>query len=83
MAKNDFSKLESEIRGIVAEVIEVDPKEITLKADFVEELGMDSMQALEIMAAIEKKYSVQIPEEYLGKILNLSSLLDVATQLIK
>lgn len=83
MGKTDVSKLENDIRGVVAEIIEVDPKEITLEANFVDDLGMDSMQALEIMAAIEKKYSVQIPEEYLGEITNLSKLLDIAIRIIR
>ena len=82
MPEIDKKQLESEIRAIVAEIIEVEPEELTLEAKFVEDLGMDSMQALEIMAAVEKKYKVQFPEDYLGKIANLSSLLVVAEKII-
>jgi len=83
MGTINMDNLESEIRAIVAEVVEVDPKEVTLEADFVGDLGMDSMKALEIMAAIEKKYSIQIPEEYLGKIMKLSNLLEIAKGILK
>ena len=62
--------------------MEIEPDRVTLEADFVEDLGMDSMQALEIMAAIEKKYSMQIPEDYLGKVVNLSNLLEIAREII-
>ena len=79
----NIDNLENEIRDLVAEVIEVEPEEVTSEADFIEDLGMDSMQALEIMAAIEKRYSIQIPEDYLVKIINLSSLLNVAKEVLK
>ncbi len=82
MSEVDMNALEDEIKGIVVEIIEVEPEEVTAEADFVEELGMDSMQALEIMAAIEKKYKVQIPEDYLGKIVNFSSLLKISNEII-
>jgi acyl carrier protein len=67
---SDFA-LENELREIVAQVIEADPGKITLSADFVEDLGMDSMMALEIMASIEKKYKIRVSEEKLAKLRNL------------
>ena len=82
MSESNVDNLSGELRDIVAEIVEVEPTEVTPEADFVEDLGMDSMQALEIMAAIEKKYSVQIPEDYLGKIVNLSGLLEIANKII-
>lgn len=49
-----MQNLETEIRGLIAEIIEKDPAEILPDAKFFEDLGVDSMMALEIMAAIEK-----------------------------
>jgi len=82
MPNIDTGYLEKELREIVAEIVEVEPGEVTLDSDFVEALGMDSMQALEIMAAIEKKYKVQIPEDYLGKIMTLSGLMEITEKII-
>ena len=82
MPNIDTGYLEKELREIVAEIVEVEPGEVTLDSDFVEALGMDSMQALEIMAAIEKKYKVQIPEDYLGKIRTLSGLMEITEKII-
>ena len=65
MGECDITNLENDLRGIVAEIVEMEPDEVKLEADFVEDFEMDSMQALEIMAAIEKKYKIQIPEDYL------------------
>jgi len=75
MAKIDIANLERDIKSLVAEIVECDLEDVTPNARFVEDLGMDSMQALEILAAVEKEYKIQLPEEYLGKISTLSELL--------
>lgn len=71
MAEIINKNLEQEVRAIIAEVTELEPEKITMDADFVEALGMDSMMALEILAAIEKKYKIQIPEDKLMRLKNL------------
>jgi acyl carrier protein len=71
-ADKKLENLENEIRSIIADIVDLSPEKITPDASFVEDLGMDSMMALEIMASLEKKYKLQIPEESLTKIKNLS-----------
>lgn len=75
--------LENEIRALVADVTEKDPQEITLEAKFVEDLGMDSMMALEIMAAMEKKYKIMIPEEKLTQLTTLKDTVAVVKEFIE
>jgi acyl carrier protein len=75
--------LEDELRQLIAEILEVEPQAITMEANFVDELGMDSMTALEIMASIEKKYKIRIPEEDLKNITNLRQTLDIARTIIQ
>lgn len=72
--------IESDIRNIIAEIVEKDPNEITPDAKFFEDLGMDSMMALEILAAIEKKYKISIPEEKLMQLTSLKDTVTVANQ---
>jgi len=74
--------LEKELCSLVAEIIEIEEDKITPEANFVEDLGMDSMMALEILAAIEKKYRLKIPEEYLAKITNLNQVAKVTEELL-
>jgi len=71
MSESNIRNLEQDIRAIIAEVTEIEPERITPEEDFVEKLGMDSMMALEILAAIEKKYKICIPEEKLMQLKNL------------
>jgi len=76
------NNIEKEIRALVAEILEIDEEKITPGARFVEELGMDSMMALEILASVEKKYKVKIPEEYLTKVTSLDSMIEIARKLL-
>jgi acyl carrier protein len=79
----DAKKLENELRLLIAEIVEIDPAKITSKANFVEDLGMDSMMALEILASIEKKYKLRIPEENLTKITDFDKVVELVTKFLK
>ena len=70
-----MEQLEKELKSIIVEIAEIEPEKITLNAKFVDDLGMDSMMALEILAAMEKKYKVQIPEEKLANFTNLQEVI--------
>ncbi len=61
-----------DIRSMVAEIAERDEEEIKGDLSFVEDLGFDSMMALEILAKLEKQYKIKIPEEELTKLDNLN-----------
>lgn len=80
MPQIDDLTLEKELREIIAKIVEIDPEKITLEANFVEDLGMDSMMALEILAAMEKKYKIQVPEEKLNELKNLKIAMDLTKQ---
>ncbi len=75
MGKPD--SLEQDIRKLVAEVLESEPEIINPDAKFVEDLGMDSMMALEILAGIEKKYKIVIPEDMLPKFTTLNQTISL------
>lgn len=72
--------IESEVKSLIAEVLEKDPSEITPEARFVEDLNMDSMMALEILAGIEKKYKIAIPEEKMMEFKNLKDTVAIVQQ---
>ncbi len=75
--------LEQDVRQLVADTIEIEPSQIDPDAHLVEDLGMDSMMALEILAAMEKKYKIQIPEEELPKITTLNRAIELAKKYVK
>jgi acyl carrier protein len=64
----------AELRELVAEVLEVDTDELTDGGDFVEEYEADSLRAIEILARIEKRYRVEIPQSELAVMRNLAAV---------
>ncbi len=66
----------AELREMVADVLELEPGEISDTADFVEEYGADSLRAIEILARLEKRYRVEIPQSELPNMQNLRAVYD-------
>ena len=77
-----LNNVENDIRKLVAEVLETDPAEIDGNANFVKDLGMDSMMALEILAGVEKKYRIAIPEDTLPKFTSLNQTVKIVKDIL-
>ncbi|MBI3178690.1 MAG: acyl carrier protein [Deltaproteobacteria bacterium] len=74
--------LKEELRRVIAEIGEIDAVErIQDNADLYKDLGLDSMQALEIVLEIEKRLALSIPEDALRKIRTLNDAVAVAKSL--
>jgi acyl carrier protein len=71
-----------ELREIVAEVLELDVDELTDVGDFVEDYEADSLRAIEVLARIEKRYSVEIPQEELAEMRNLKAVYDIVARYV-
>jgi acyl carrier protein len=56
-------EIRAHVRELVAEITEREPSEVSDTALFIEDLGIDSLMAIEMLVAMDKKYKVQIPEE--------------------
>jgi acyl carrier protein len=82
MAKFD-EQMKREIKKKVAEITELSEDKLKEDAKFVEDLGVDSMMALEIVASIEKKYKVVIPEEQIPKMRCLNDIYELLEKLMK
>ena len=84
MSKVDASRnVEADIRALVAEILETEPNAISSDAHFVKDLGMDSMMALEILASIEKKYRIIIPEEVLPQFTDLNKTVSIVKGILE
>ncbi len=67
----------AEVKKMIAEVTEREPEEITDTALFAEELGVDSLMAMEVMVAVDKKYKINIPEDEFATIKNVNDTVAV------
>jgi acyl carrier protein len=65
-----------ELREIVAEVLEIEPEELTDSGDFMDDYDADSLRAIEILARLDKKYHVEIPQSELPELRNLKAVYD-------
>jgi len=70
--------IDDEVAALIAEILEMDPVQLDRNANLVEDLGMDSMMALEILAALEKKFKIKIPEADLPKITTVNQTIELA-----
>ena len=77
------NNLNQDVKKLIADIIEMEPSQIDPAANLVEDLGMDSMMALEILAAIEKKYKIKLPEEELPKITTVNRAVELARKYVK
>jgi len=75
----DNDAITGELMTLVAEIIEVDRSRLTLETHFIRDLEMDSLMALELLTALEKKYAIKIPEEALPEFATLAGVVDVVS----
>lgn len=71
----EFEKL----KKVIAEVLNVDPEEITPETTFLDDLGADSLDVFQIIMGIEEEFDIEIPAEKAEKI----STVEEAVELIK
>lgn len=71
----EFEKL----KKIIAEVLSVDPNEITMETTFTDDLGADSLDVFQIIMGLEEEFDIEIPAE---KAENITTV-EQAVELIK
>ena len=54
---------EDKIKSIIAEQLGVKPEEVTPTASFVDDLGADSLDTVELIMALEEEFNIEIPDE--------------------
>ncbi|MBB6347766.1 acyl carrier protein [Nonomuraea muscovyensis] len=69
-----------ELREIVAEVLEMEPEEISDTGDFMDDYDADSLRAIEILARLDKKYRVEIPQSELPEMRNLKAVYEAVAK---
>jgi acyl carrier protein len=68
--------VEEQVRQIVAEKLTVEPSEVTPDASFVEDLGADSLDLVEMVMQFEVTFGIEIPDEDAEKIRRVREAVD-------
>lgn len=79
MEKNE---VESKVKKVIAQVLEVDDAEITDSANFVFDLGASSMQSLELVAGFEEEFNVELDEDKALEVQTVGDAVDFVSEYI-
>lgn len=71
-----MSSVEERVRKIVVEQLGVTEEQVTTSASFVDDLGADSLDTVELVMALEEEFECEIPDEEAEKITTMQLALD-------
>ena len=71
-----MATVEERVKKIIAEQLGVEEDEVTPEASFVEDLGADSLDTVELVMALEVEFEIEIPDEDAEKILTVGKALE-------
>jgi len=71
-----MSSIEEQVKNIVAEQLGVKEDEVTNAASFVDDLGADSLDTVELVMALEEEFETEIPDEEAEKITTVQQAID-------
>ncbi len=64
------------VKEIIVEQLGVTPEQVTPEASFIEDLGADSLDTVELVMALEEEFDIQIPDEEAEKITTVQQAVD-------
>ncbi len=75
-----MSSVEERVEKIVIEQLGVKAEEVTKEASFVDDLGADSLDTVELVMALEEEFETEIPDEDAEKITTVQQAIDYVTK---
>ena len=74
-----MENIEQRVKKIVAEQLGVNESEIKTESSFVDDLGADSLDTVELVMALEEEFECEIPDEEAEKITTVQQAIDYVT----
>src|SRR6476620_2159581 len=68
LIEGDMSNVEEKVKDIIVEELGVEREKLTSDASFMEDLGADSLDTVELVMAFEKEFDIDIPDEEAEKL---------------
>src|ERR1700745_1431339 len=67
--------IEEKVKEIIVEQLGVNPEQVTPNASFIEDLGADSLDTVELVMAFEEEFSVEVPDEDAEKLQTVGAVI--------
>jgi acyl carrier protein len=71
-----MAAVDEKVKKIIVEQLGVDEEDVTPDASFVDDLGADSLDTVELVMAFEEEFGIEIPDEDAEKILTVQNVTD-------
>jgi acyl carrier protein len=71
---------EDRVREIIVDQLGVDPAKVTPQASFIDDLGADSLDTVELIMAFEEEFKIEIPDEEAEKLTTVGSAIEYLKQ---
>ncbi|MFH1283201.1 MAG: acyl carrier protein [bacterium] len=71
-----MADVETRVKSIIVEQLGVDASEVVPQAQFINDLGADSLDTVELVMALEEEFDIEIPDEEAEKIQTVGSAID-------
>lgn len=72
----DYEEIVNKVKGIIVDKLGVEPSEVTLEANFTNDLGADSLDTVELLMEFEKVFGIKIPDEETSTISTVKDAID-------
>lgn len=76
------TEIEAAVKKIVVDHLDVDPDKVTDKAAFIDDLGADSLDNVELVMAFEEEFDVEISDEAAESISTVKDAVDLIERLV-
>ncbi|RVZ86288.1 acyl carrier protein [Helicobacter pylori] len=63
------------MQAVIAEQLNIEASQVTPEAKFVKDLGVDSLDIVELIMALEERFGIEIPDEQAEKIVNVGDVM--------
>ena len=67
--------LDQRVKEIIVEQLGVKPEQVTPEAKFIEDLGADSLDTVELVMALEEEFSIEVPDEQAEKLQSVGDVM--------
>ncbi len=70
-----MSEVAQKVKDIIVERLDVSPEAVTDEASFIDDLGADSLDTVELVMALEEAFEIKVPEDEEGKLTTVGAVI--------